>query len=189
VTHYSFCPVCGAPLDLSGGAVAVRDLHTCVRCGFEFWQNSKPAVGALVVRTAGGARQILLTRRGIDPYKGMWDLPGGYLKNGEAPEAGLAREIREELGTTISGLRFVMAGIDEYPREDVAEEARFVLSMHYRCEMPADAVLRPGDDVAEARWFPIDALPADIAFMSNRRAIAALIQDLAGRPRDGLPQV
>jgi NAD+ diphosphatase len=180
VKRYSFCPVCGTPLDRSGPVAAVRDLYTCTKCGFEFWQNSKPAVAAMVVRGTGSAAELLLTRRGIDPHKGMWDLPGGYLKNGEPPEVGLAREIREELGTTISGLRFFMAGIDEYPREDVAEEARFVLSIQYRCDLPVDAVLRPDDDVAEARWFPLKALPKEIAFACDRRAIAALIRELAG---------
>jgi len=185
VTHYSFCPVCGTQLDRSGQTVSVREIYTCARCGFEFWQNSKPAVGALVVRVIDGIPHILLARRGINPHKGMWDLPGGYLKNGEPPEEGLAREMREELGTTISHLRFVTAGIDEYPREDVAEEARFVLSLHYRCEIPPDAVLRADDDVEEARWFPFDALPDKIAFNTNRRAIEMVVREKAGGPGGG----
>jgi ADP-ribose pyrophosphatase YjhB (NUDIX family) len=189
VTHYSFCPVCGTPLERPGESVAVRELYTCAKCGFEFWQNSKPAVGAVIVRVIAGTPHLLLARRGIDPYKGMWDLPGGYLKNGETPEEGLAREIQEELGTTISGLRFVTSGIDEYLRDDVAEEARFVLSMHYRCEIPADAVPRPDDDVAEARWFPLDAIPPEIAFTTNRRAIDMLVRDLAGRSPGGSIQL
>ena len=184
MTHYSFCPVCAAALEAPGGPGAVCELYTCRECGFEFWQNSKPAVGALVVRLIDGKHHLLLARRGIDPWKGMWDLPGGYLKNGEPPEEGLAREIREELGTTISRLRFVTSSVDEYPRPDVAEEARFVLVMHYQGEIPADAVLRPDDDVAEARWFALDALPKDIAFASNRRAIDILIRSLAASRAD-----
>jgi 8-oxo-dGTP diphosphatase len=168
-------------LERSGDDAAVRDLYTCTGCGFEFWQNSKPAAAAVVVRLISGTPHLLLTRRGTDPHKGMWDMPGGYLKNGEPPEVGLAREIREELGTTVSNLRLFMTGIEEYPREDVAEEARFVLSLHYRCDIPADAVLRPDDDVAEARWFPLDALPRDIAWGCDRRAIGALLRELSGR--------
>jgi NAD+ diphosphatase len=184
VTHYSFCPVCAAELERPSGPVAVCHLYTCRKCGFEFWQNSKPAVAAIVVRPVKGVPHILLTRRATDPHKGMWDMPGGYLKNGERPEEGLARETREELGTTVSDLRLFTTGIEEYPREDVAEEARFVLSLHYRCEIPADGVLRPQDDVAEARWFPLDAIPVDIAWATDRRAIGILIRELAGRPED-----
>jgi ADP-ribose pyrophosphatase YjhB (NUDIX family) len=185
VKHYSFCPVCGTPLERSGVQPAVRDLHRCAKCGFEFWQNSKQAVAALVVRVVDTVPHLLLARRSINPYKGMWDLPGGYLKNGEAPEEGLAREMQEELGTTVSAVRLYMTGIDEYPREDVAEEARFVLSLHYLCEIPSDAALSPDDDVSEAGWFAFDALPREIAFATNRRSISALVQDRGAPWRDG----
>jgi ADP-ribose pyrophosphatase YjhB (NUDIX family) len=177
--RYSYCPVCGIELDRSAGAGRAVRLYTCRSCGFEFWQNSKPAVGALIVRSREGVQEILLTRRAIDPYKGLWDLPGGYLDNGEHPEDGLRREIGEELGTTVLGVRLFSLGVDEYLRLDVAEEARFVLGLYYRCEIPADASLVPADDVAEAAWFPLAALPAEIAFASNRRVLQELREALA----------
>jgi ADP-ribose pyrophosphatase YjhB (NUDIX family) len=174
VKRYAFCPVCGSPLDRSpGGAARVSRLF-CGSCKFEFWQNSKPAVGAFIVRKVGGKPHVLLTRRGIEPYRGMWDLPGGFLNNGEHPEEGLLRELREELGTAPSWQRFLTAEIEEYPREDVAEEARFVLSLFYLCEIAADAVLTPMDDVAAAEWFPLEELPDGIAFSANHRAFKAL---------------
>jgi ADP-ribose pyrophosphatase YjhB (NUDIX family) len=115
-----------------------------------------------------------MTRRGVEPHKGMWDLPGGYLENGELPEDGLARELKEELGTRIDRPRLFMLGIDEYPRDDVAEEARFVLSLYFRCEIPPDARITAADDVAEAGWFPLKHVPSEIAFDSNRRALDEL---------------
>ncbi|MGO9308811.1 MAG: NUDIX hydrolase [Spirochaetia bacterium] len=173
--RYSFCPVCGSPYPPAGSSpAAAPNLLPCPSCGFEFWQNSKPAVGALVVRVVDGRPQVLLTRRGIEPHKGMWDLPGGYLENGELPEAGLARELQEELGTRISRPRLFTLGIDEYPRDDVAQEARFVLSIYYRCEIPDDARLTVADDVAEAAWVPLERQPAGMAFGSNMRALAEL---------------
>jgi 8-oxo-dGTP diphosphatase len=174
VKRYAHCPVCGAPYDGSPRGTVAGHLMHCGACGFDFWQNSKPAVAAIVLRQAGGQAHVLLTRRGIEPYKGMWDLPGGYLNNGELPESGLARELAEELGTTPLRASFFCAEIDEYLRDDVAEEARFVLSLCYRCDLPADAVLTPADDVIEAAWFPLTALPDDIAFPANRRVLAAL---------------
>ncbi len=172
--RYRFCPVCGSSLESSPRASGVTSLLACGACGFEFWQNSKPAVGACVVRLIDGEPRVLLTRRGIDPYRGMWDFPGGFLINGERPEAGLAREMREELNVSIARPRLMAAEVDEYLREDVAEEARFVLGLYYRCEIPEDAVPTPGDDVTEARWFPLADLPARIAFESNRRALEVL---------------
>jgi ADP-ribose pyrophosphatase YjhB (NUDIX family) len=173
VTSYKFCPVCGAPRGGASGAPREPNLLLCAACGFQFWQNSKPAVGAIVARKIDGRLHVLLARRGIDPYRGMWDLPGGFLENGEHPEHGLARELLEELGVPISRPQLLTVDIDEYPRDDVAEEARFVLSLYYRCEIPEDATLAPADDVTEAAWFPLDQLPDAIAFPSNLGALRA----------------
>jgi len=178
VRRYAFCPVCGSPLDGPSGSLPIASLHVCSSCRFEFWQNSKPAVCALIARIVGGKPQLLLCTRGIEPYKGMWDLPGGFLNNGEHPEEGLAREISEELGTSLEGRRLLTVEVDEYPREDVAEEARFVLALYYVCRIGTDARLTPMDDVQEAEWFPLDALPDGIAFAANRRAIEIFTQSL-----------
>ncbi|HEY9594392.1 MAG TPA: NUDIX domain-containing protein [Spirochaetia bacterium] len=168
---YSFCPVCGASLSRAAGEAAPSVL-LCPSCGFEFWQNSKPAVAAVVLDERDGRKSLLMTRRAIDPFKGWWDLPGGFLDNGEQPLDGLARELREELGVVPRGVPTLLgADIDEYPRDDMAEEARFVLSLFYRCELAEDARLSPADDVTEAAWFPLDALPSQIAFPIIRRFV------------------
>lgn len=179
--RYAFCPVCGSPLDPATGSLPKVNLHICGACKFEFWQNSKPAVAAIIVRTIGGKPHLLLCRRGIDPHKGLWDLPGGYLNNGEHPEEGLKREIREELGTSLEVKRLLTVEMDEYPREDVAEEARFVLGLYYVCRINEDARPIPMDDVQAVEWFPLDGLPDGIAFAANRRAIQTYKQALNGR--------
>jgi 8-oxo-dGTP diphosphatase len=125
------------------------------------------------VREGPDGPLVLLTRRGIDPYKGMWDLPGGFLDNGEQPLDGLARELREELGVTAVNQRLAGADVDEYPRDDIAEEARFVLGLFYRCDLEPGQRLVPADDVVEAAWFPLSALP-EIAFSINRRFLSGL---------------
>ena len=172
--RYSFCPVCGSAYPVTAPGAPVPGRLFCASCGFEFWQNSKPAVAALIVRLVGGLPEILLSRRGIEPHKGTWDCPGGFLHNGELPEDGLAREMKEELGTLIAKPRLFTVGIDEYPRDDIAEEARFVLSLYYTCELPPNASPSAADDVAEARWFPLSNSPANIAFESIRRALHEL---------------
>jgi ADP-ribose pyrophosphatase YjhB (NUDIX family) len=179
VRRYAFCPVCGSPLDHTAGTLPNASLLVCGACKFEFWQNSKPVVVAVIVRSVGGKNHVLLTRRGIEPYKGMWALPGGYLNNGEHPEEGLVREVREELGTSLEGQRFLTVEIDEYPREDAAEDARFVLGLFYVCTIRPDAPLTPMDDVQAADWFPLEELPREIAFAANLRALDALRTFLA----------
>jgi ADP-ribose pyrophosphatase YjhB (NUDIX family) len=169
--RYTRCPVCGAPF-----ARRSPDVLVCGECNFHLWLGSKPAVGAVLLRTIEGRKCVLLARRAIDPYRGMWDLPGGFLGNGERPEDGLVREIREELGVAATAPKLLATDIAEYPRDDIAEEARFVLTLFYECEIPDGAVLLPADDVAEAVWFPLDALPDDIAFDCNKRILASLRQ-------------
>jgi 8-oxo-dGTP diphosphatase len=170
--RYSFCPVCGGPLkdrepgDLSPSVLA------CSACGYLFFQNSKPCAAALIVRGSGAGIEILLTRRGIQPHLGMWDTPGGFLMNGEEPEHGLQRELEEELGVRALRLRLVSIQAAEYPREDIAEEARHTLTLYYLCTIPEGARLVPADDVTDARWYPLDDLPSALAFSANRRAFA-----------------
>ena len=176
MTKYSHCPACGKPYGpAAAGSDASRpDLLLCPSCGFHFWQNSKPAVAALVVRAVPSGPQILLSLRGAEPFRGLWDFPGGFLSNGEMPEDGLARELREELDVQVLRPRLFGFGIDEYPADGIAEQGRFVLSIFYRCDIPPDAKLSARDDVADVRWFPI-AAPPRLAFPSNVQTL----QDLA----------
>jgi ADP-ribose pyrophosphatase YjhB (NUDIX family) len=76
--------------------------RVCDTCGFVDYVNPKIVTGAVVHRDG----QVLLCRRAIDPRKGYWTLPAGFLEEGEAVEAGAAREAMEEAGAqlTLEGL-------------------------------------------------------------------------------------
>jgi ADP-ribose pyrophosphatase YjhB (NUDIX family) len=87
----------------------------CSGCGFEEWGNAAPAVEALVVRDG----RALLTRRGIEPYSGLWDLPGGFLEEDEEPLVGLRRELREETGLEVEPGAFLGTAIERYERYSV----------------------------------------------------------------------
>jgi 8-oxo-dGTP diphosphatase len=177
--RYSYCPVCGGRLGPSTGeGLGPEDLLVC-GSGHHFWQNAKPCVSALLLREQAGRPQILLARRAIQPHLGCWDIPGGFLRNGEPPEEGLARELAEELAAPLLHPRLAGIEVDEYPREDVAREARFTFNVLYLCTLPPDFRARPADDVSEARWFPLAEVPADLAFASNRRALARLGPQIA----------
>ncbi len=181
--RYSFCPVCGGPLKDRAPGDRSPNVLECASCGYLFFQNSKPCVGAIIVRRAGTGVEVLLTRRGIPPHKGMWDTPGGFLMNGEAPEDGLKRELREELGVNATLLAMVRVQLEEYPREDIAEEARHTLSLYYLCSVPAGAELTPADDVTEARWFSLESIPPRLAFEGNRHALNAALERIDLLPR------
>ena len=91
---WRFCPRCATELDRAHVPARVE----CPACGFVGHANSSPCVGVVVEDEAG---RVLLARRAIEPYRGMWDTPGGYLEEGEHPLDGLRRELLEETGLTV----------------------------------------------------------------------------------------
>ncbi|MGH7323870.1 MAG: NUDIX hydrolase [Candidatus Rokuibacteriota bacterium] len=154
-----FCIWCGRRL----GTVREegRRRRRCHACEWTYYDNPVPATVALIER--GG--RVLLTRRARPPYAGTWDLPGGFLEADESPEAGLRRELREELGVRTRRATFVMFATDRYGPRGFP-----VLTLVYR--LSATGTVRPADDVTEARWFPTDRLPmSQIGFPSVRRLL------------------
>ena len=87
-----FCSSCGGPMALRipEGDDHVRSV--CTRCGFIHYLNPKVVVGCIPI----WKDRILMCRRNIEPGRGQWTLPAGYLENGETMAAGAARETLEE---------------------------------------------------------------------------------------------
>lgn len=103
----------------------------------------------------GKALHILLIERGIEPYKGSWALPGGFLKMDETVEQGAARELMEETGVEKIYLEQfrVYSAVNRDPRE------RVITVAFYALVRKSDYRLIAGDDAARASWFGIDELP------------------------------
>ncbi len=108
-------------------------------------------------------QRLLLVRRGIEPFKDCWDIPGGFLEPGEAPAAGASREVVEETGLEVrlNGL------VGWYP--DVYPEGVTTLTVFYEAEV-VGGTLAAGDDAIDTHWFARDEIPADIAFECCRAA-------------------
>lgn len=106
-------------------------------------------VDALVPMPTG----LLLVQRGRAPYKGYWALPGGFVDDGEDPEAAVVRELKEEAG--VEGKVVGLVGV--YGRPD-RDPRGHVVSVVYVVEHVGGEP-RPGDDAAAVRVFPLGALP------------------------------
>ena len=99
--------------------------------------------------------KILLIERGQEPYKGMWALPGGFMRMDETIEQTARRELYEETGLTdVYMSQFKMfSNVDRDPRE------RVVTVVFMALIRPSDYELVAGDDAAGAMWFDEDSLP------------------------------
>lgn len=103
----------------------------------------------------GTKLNLLLINRGIEPYKGSWALPGGFMKIDETAEQGAMRELQEETGVRdiyIEQLQTFTA-VDRDPRERVMTIAFMAFVRQEKYEVIA------GDDAAKAQWFPVNSLP------------------------------
>jgi 8-oxo-dGTP diphosphatase len=149
------CPRCSHELER-------RDtIHlACPACGSEYWANSAPAVQGVLERDG----RVLLAKRAIEPRLGHWDLPGGFLEEGEDALDGLRREFREETGLEVEPAAWLGAFLDPYNNY-------FVLGLTW--VVHADGEPTAADDVAELRWFGRDELPAEMAFASQERVLRA----------------
>ncbi len=122
------------------------------------WKYKGPrvTVDAIVVREGC----VLLVRRRWPPPG--WALPGGFVDLGETVEHAVARETLEETGLVVTRLRQLHAYSD--PKRDPRHHTVGVI---FEVETSGEPVA--GDDAAECRLFPLDALPPDLAF--DHRAI------------------
>lgn len=159
---WRFCPRCAHALEHGEGRV------TCGSCGFVGYANSSPCACALVEDEQG---RLLLARRAVEPYRGLWDAPGGFLEEHEHPLHGLRRELREETGLEIEPVAFLGVWMDWYGG---GPDASATLNMFWTARI-AGGEARAADDVAELRWFAPDELPPseELAFTLLPSVLAA----------------
>ena len=155
---FNYCPNCGNAYPQAADAFAPQ---TCAQCGQTQYHESKPCAGALIVCDG----KILLVKRGIEPFKGWWDIPGGFLEPGEHPRDGMLREVREETGLSVRVRELLGVYMDNY---DTPDGRNIFTLTHYYIVEPNGGAPRAADDAVELRWFPLDALPEQIAFEHAR---------------------
>jgi len=143
---WRFCPACAAPIEPEGGRAS------CQACGFVAYASSAPTANALCVDDRG---RVLLCRRAIEPAKGLWDIPGGFLEEGEQPLDAVRRELREETGLDVTPLELLCVTVDDYGEGAGAAKT---LNLTWLARIDEGEPVA-ADDVAELRWFARDELP------------------------------
>jgi len=170
-----FCSQCGAPL-LAPPPV------TCRACDTSHWLDAKPCAGALVTRRG----RLMLVRRAHDPWRGQWDVPGGFCGPREHPATTAAREVLEETGLAVTIGGILGMWIDSYAPD--GEKVTLNIYFHATTDETEDAVADP-TEVAEIGWFAPDELPAQLAFPAHLPAVVRAWKESAGSVSRPAPAV
>jgi ADP-ribose pyrophosphatase YjhB (NUDIX family) len=101
--------------------------------------------------------EVLLGRRAVEPARGCWDIPGGFLEPWEHPADGAAREVAEETGLLVRPKEIIATVVDTY------QDRVYTLNVYYLAEV-VGGTERAADDLAELRWFAAAELPSALAF-------------------------
>ena len=169
----NFCSHCGsAALDSRVPPGDNRPRVVCANCGTIHYANPKIVAGCLPV----WENKVLLCRRAIEPAYGLWNVPSGYLENGETVEAGAQREVWEEAAARVSliGIHAVYS----IPHIDQ-------VYIHFLGEL-IEGRFGVGEESLESHLFTEEEIPwSEIAFTSSRFTLKRYFSDR----REGRRQV
>jgi ADP-ribose pyrophosphatase YjhB (NUDIX family) len=159
VTEPAYCTACAAPLDCSARH------PVCTGCGRTHHRDPKVGVGVVAVQDG----RLLLVRRGVEPGKGLWALPAGYVDAGEDPRVAAAREAQEETGLVVE----VGAVVDVYASAVTGGHRGASFFLAFEATV-VGGELAAADDALDAGFFGPDALP-ELAFESTRDAVRRVL--------------
>lgn len=162
---FIFCPSCASKLEEPGE----ENDRTCPSCGRTWYPNSAPTAGAAIFKDG----RVLVTKRGVEPHKGKFDIPGGFLRAGEDVIVGLRRELWEELQVEVD------VGIDDVIQmipHTYGEENEYVLAIGFLARLVSGEVT-PGSDVEEAHWIAPDDLDGvEFAWEHDRELVRKVFE-------------
>lgn len=181
VLDLGFCPRCGGTL--TRAEVDGRPQLQCSVCEFTVFRNPLPVV---VVAVVDGDR-VLFVKRARAPERGCWSLPGGYLELDEAPQAGAARELREETGLEVDAEDLAFVGTIREPLDEdfVLVDIVFATPLEKTVGDPT-----AGDDAAELAFWPREEIAADpdVLRAGDVAPILWAIDTFGGDGADGIDQ-
>ena len=167
---YTYCPHCASPLRPRILVEGEQPRLACVSCEFVHYRNPRLAAGAIVQRDG----KLLLVQRGIEPQRGYWVFPGGFVDSGETVAAAAVRETFEE-----TGLRVSLTGIlDVYSSVE-----RDVALVVYAAESHS-GLASPGAECEDLAHYSPEELPWEqLAFDTTHEALRDYLRRFFPRVR------
>lgn len=155
---FIYCPFCAH--ELEAGIIDNKERQFCPQCNFIHYENPLPTT-VCIGELEGN---VLLIKRGIEPLKGKWTLPSGFVELGETPEAGCLRELKEETGMT--GDIANLIGVYHANSRVYGD----IISTIYHVKLnPGQPVA--GDDADDVKLVPIEMVD-DLVFTAFNHAFA-----------------
>jgi ADP-ribose pyrophosphatase YjhB (NUDIX family) len=167
-TTVRFCPLCGASLAREPVPPDQREQWVCSACRFVVYLNPKVVAGTIPEQDG----RVLLTRRSINPGRGLWTFPGGFVDYGETATDAAVRETLEETGLSVE-----LTGL-----HNVYSFAGGPIIVVYRARVTG-GTLTPCDENDALEWVKPEDIPwDDLAFPSTREALREWIAVHGGMP-------
>lgn len=159
-----FCSQCGAAVELTIPEGDNRPRHVCPACDAIHYQNPRIVAGCLPVH----GDRVLLCRRAIEPCRGLWTLPAGFMENGESTQAAAIRETREEACAEVR--------IESlYTLTSICHINQVQMLYLATLDKPEFAV---GEESLEVRLFAESEIPWErLAFVTIRNALRYYFED------------
>jgi ADP-ribose pyrophosphatase YjhB (NUDIX family) len=171
----NFCKSCGSPVTYrlpDDGDTKERAICTAQACKTVHYENPLNVVGTIPYLYKEGKLHILMCLRNIEPRKGKWTLPAGFMELGETAPQGAARETQEEAGAQIEMQELFTV---------LSVPAVGQVHLHYRAKLLSE-VYDPGHETIEVRLFSEDELPwDDMAFRTTKVTVEYFFKDEKAR--------
>lgn len=159
ISTIKFCNICGEKYIKQDGTVII-----CAN-SHRFYINPKTCVAVILLNSEN---KLLLVKRNIEPKKGYWDIPGGFVEANESLEQATQRELSEELKIQAHELEYFSSDPDFYDYQNISYP---ILNTFFVGKLPEKAI-QIDDEISEYGFFDIDNIPLEeIAFESIKEVL------------------
>ena len=173
---FRYCPVCGKEGFTMNNVKSKR----CDGCGFVLYFN---AISATVAVIMNDKEEILVARRAKEPAKGTLDLPGGFADSMETAEEAVAREVLEESGMRVTGVKYLFSLPNKYIYSGFEEHT---LDMFFLCRTEPGDTPVANDDVEELEWIPLDDLDPELFGLQSIRKGVELLKEMKNEIKNNI---